>query len=146
VGQNPVVGGHNTGMIRRALPKLERMVVRETFENELASYWYRSPEVERGERRPEDIGTEILLLPAALPGKGGTFTNTHRLVPWHDFSRGARRAALPGRNDLPHRDRGSRKNFRPWMPGSLARIEWLPGRMVPRASPHAHDRSIRCER
>lgn len=84
-GQNPVVGGQNTHMIRQALPNLEWMVVRETFENETASYWYKSPEVERGELRPQDIQTEIFMLPAALPGeKEGTFTNTHRLIQWHD--------------------------------------------------------------
>jgi formate dehydrogenase major subunit len=85
IGQNPVVGGHNTHLIRKALPNLEWMVVRETFENETASYWYRSPEVQRGELRPGHIKTEIFLLPAALPGeKEGTFTNTHRLIQWHD--------------------------------------------------------------
>jgi formate dehydrogenase major subunit len=85
MGQNPVVGGHNTHLIRMALPNLEWMVVREIFENETASYWYKSPEVARGELRPQDIKTEIFLLPAALPGeKEGTFTNTHRLVQWHD--------------------------------------------------------------
>lgn len=85
LGQNPVVGGHNTHAIRMGLPKLEWMVVRETFENELASYWYKSPEVARGELKPSDIGTEIFLLPAALPGeKEGTFTNTQRLIQWHD--------------------------------------------------------------
>jgi formate dehydrogenase major subunit len=85
IGQNPVIGGHNTHMIRMALPNLEWMVVREIFENETASYWYKSPEVERGELRPQDIKTEIFMLPAALPGeKEGTFTNTHRLIQWHD--------------------------------------------------------------
>jgi formate dehydrogenase major subunit len=85
MGQNPVVGGHNTHLIRMALPNLDWMVVREIFENETASYWYKSPEVERGQLRPRDIKTEIFLLPAALPGeKEGTFTNTHRLVQWHD--------------------------------------------------------------
>jgi formate dehydrogenase major subunit len=85
IGQNPVVGGHNTHMIRKALPNLEWMVVRELFENETASYWYKSPEVERGELRPEDIETEIFMMPAALPGeKEGSFTNTHRLIQWHD--------------------------------------------------------------
>ena len=84
-GQNPVIGGHNTHMIRKALPNLEWMVVREIFENETASYWYKSPEVERGELKPEDIETEIFLLPASLPGeKEGTFTNTQRLIQWHD--------------------------------------------------------------
>jgi formate dehydrogenase major subunit len=85
MGQNPVVGGHNARLVRAALPNLEWMVVRETFENETASYWYKSPEVERGELRPADIKTEMFLLPASLPGeKEGTFTNTHRLVQWHD--------------------------------------------------------------
>jgi formate dehydrogenase major subunit len=85
IGQNPVIGGHNTHMIRQALPNLEWMVVRELFENETASYWYKSPEVARGELSPYDIKTEIFMLPASLPGeKGGTFTNTHRLVQWHD--------------------------------------------------------------
>ncbi len=85
LGQNPVVGGHNTGLIRRSLPNLEWMVVRETFENETASFWYKSPEVAKGEMRPQDIQTEIFLMPAALPGeKEGTFTNTHRLLQWHD--------------------------------------------------------------
>jgi formate dehydrogenase major subunit len=85
MGQNPVVGGHNTSLIRKALPNLEWMAVRETFENETASSWYKSPEVLSGELRPQDIKTEIFLLPAALPGeKEGTFTNTHGLLQWHD--------------------------------------------------------------
>jgi formate dehydrogenase major subunit len=85
IGQNPVVGGHNTHMIRKALPNLDWLVVRETFENETASYWYKSPEVLSGELRPEKIKTEMFMLPAALPGeKEGTFTNTQRLIQWHD--------------------------------------------------------------
>ena len=85
IGQNPVVGGHNTQLIRKGLANLEWMVVRETFENETASFWYKSPEITSGELRPEQIKSEIFLLPAALPGeKEGTFTNTHRLVQWHD--------------------------------------------------------------
>jgi formate dehydrogenase major subunit len=85
IGQNPVIGGHNTHLIRKALPNLEWMVVREIFENETASYWYRSPEVQAGALRPQDIKTEMFLLPASMPGeKDGTFTNTQRLVQWHD--------------------------------------------------------------
>jgi anaerobic selenocysteine-containing dehydrogenase len=35
--------------------------------------------------RPGDIATEIFLLPAALtPEKNGSYTNTQRLVQWHD--------------------------------------------------------------
>jgi formate dehydrogenase major subunit len=85
IGQNPVVGGHNTHLVREALSNLEWMVVRETFENETASYWYKSPEVAAGQLRPGDIKTEIFLMPASLPGeKDGTYTNTHRLIQWHD--------------------------------------------------------------
>ncbi len=85
MGQNPVVGGHNSGMIRKALPNLEWMAIRETFENETASYWYKSPEVKSGLLKAKEIKTEMFLLPAALPGeKDGSFTNTHRLVQWHD--------------------------------------------------------------
>jgi formate dehydrogenase major subunit len=85
IGQNPVVGGHNTQLIEQGLARLEWMVVREIFENETASFWSKSPLVEQGVLRPEEIQTEIFLLPAALPGeKEGTFTNTHRLVQWHD--------------------------------------------------------------
>jgi formate dehydrogenase major subunit len=85
IGQNPIIGGHNTHLIRMGLPNLEWMVVRDFFETETADYWYKSPEVARGELRPEEIKTEIFLLPAALPGeKEGTFTNTHRLIQWHD--------------------------------------------------------------
>jgi len=84
-GQNPVIGGHNSRMIRQALPNLEWLVVREIFENETASYWYDSPEVASGELKPKEIDTEMFLLPAALPGeKEGTFTNTQRLIQWHD--------------------------------------------------------------
>ena len=85
IGQNPVVGGHNSRLIRKGLANLEWLVVRETCENETASFWYRSPEVESGQMSPASIGTEIFLLPASLPGeKEGTFTNTHRLIQWHD--------------------------------------------------------------
>lgn len=85
IGQNPVVGGHNSRLIRKALGKLDWLVVREIFENESASFWYASPEAQAGEIPPQSIPTEIFLLPAALPGeKEGTFTNTHRLVQWHD--------------------------------------------------------------
>jgi formate dehydrogenase major subunit len=52
-------------------------------EIETASFWYDSPEVERGELRPEDIDTEVFLMPAAgHVEKEGCFTNTQRLVQW----------------------------------------------------------------
>ena len=59
------------------------MVVREMVETETASFWYESPEVQRGELRSEDIQTEVFLMPAAGHAeKYGTFTNTQRLLQW----------------------------------------------------------------
>jgi len=65
MGQNPAVAGPNSGLERRALGKLKWLVVREMVETESASFWYESPEVQSGELKPEDIGTEIFLMPAA---------------------------------------------------------------------------------
>ena len=85
MGQNPAVAGPNSGMERRALGKLKWMVVREMVETETASFWYESPEVQRGELRSEDIQTEVFLLPAAGHAeKEGTFTNTQRLLQWRE--------------------------------------------------------------
>ncbi len=85
MGQNPAVGGQHAGFIRKALASLDWMVVRDGFEHETAAFWYASPEVRRGEMDPKQIKTEVFLLPAALAGeKDGSFTNTHRLVQWHD--------------------------------------------------------------
>jgi formate dehydrogenase major subunit len=85
IGQNPAVGGHNAGFVRRALANLDWMVVRDAYENETSSFWYDSPEVKRGELDPKTIKTEIILLPAAVINeKEGSFTNTHRLIQWHD--------------------------------------------------------------
>ncbi len=45
----------------------------------------RRPEVRSGELRPEDIQTEVFLMPAASHvEKDGHFTNTQRLLQWHD--------------------------------------------------------------
>ena len=81
MGQNPAVGASNGRLERKALAKLKWLVVRDMVETETASFWYASPEVERGELEPEEIGTEIFLFPAAgTAEKAGTFTNTQRLL------------------------------------------------------------------
>jgi formate dehydrogenase major subunit len=85
MGQNPAVGGQNASLQRKALAKLKWMVVRDLYETETASFWKDSPEVQRGELTPRDIQTEVFLLPAAgVPEMDGSFTNTQRLVQWHD--------------------------------------------------------------
>ena len=51
---------------------------------ETATFWKDGPEIETGELRTEDIGTEVFFLPAAAhTEKDGTFTNTQRLLQWH---------------------------------------------------------------
>jgi len=83
-GQNPVVGSANATLVRKALRSLDWLVVRDLAEVETATFWYDSPEIEAGEVRPRDIGTEIFLMPAAAhTEKDGTFTNTQRLLQWH---------------------------------------------------------------
>jgi formate dehydrogenase major subunit len=85
IGQNPAVGGPNARLERKALARLKWLVVRDLVEVETASFWYDSPEVERGELRPAEIATEVFLLPAAGHAeKDGTFTNTQRLLQWHE--------------------------------------------------------------
>ncbi len=85
LGQNVVVGGSNSRLIERGLANLEWMVVRDMAETETAGFWRNGQIVRQGERRPEDIETEVFLMPASFAGeKAGTFTNTHRLVQWHD--------------------------------------------------------------
>ena len=83
LGQNPAVGAPNSRLERRALAQLDWLVVRDLVEIETASFWYDSPEVQRGELRTEDIKTEVFLLPAAgHVEKKGCFTNTQRLLQW----------------------------------------------------------------
>lgn len=85
VGQNPAVGAPNSRMERKALAKLEWLVVRDMVETETATFWLDSPEVVRGELSPENIQTEVFLFPAAGHAeKEGCFTNTQRLNQFHE--------------------------------------------------------------
>jgi formate dehydrogenase major subunit len=83
-GENPAVGSANGQLQRRALAQLEWLVVQDLYETESAAFWYDSPEIARGELRPEDIPTEVFLIPAAAhTEKNGCFTNTQRLLQYH---------------------------------------------------------------
>jgi formate dehydrogenase major subunit len=83
MGENPTVGAANGRLNRDALCSLDWLVVRDLVELETATFWYDSPEIETGERRAQDIGTEVFLMPAATHvEKQGTFTNTQRLLQW----------------------------------------------------------------
>jgi formate dehydrogenase major subunit len=86
LGQNPVVGAVNSDLVVRGLSKLKWMVVRDFGLTETANFWKNSRLIKRGELSPDQIGTEVFFLPAAMPGeKDGTVTNTNRLVQWHDM-------------------------------------------------------------
>jgi formate dehydrogenase major subunit len=81
MGQNPAVGASNARLQRTAMSKLKWLVVRDMVEVESASWWYNSPEVQRGELKPEEIATEVFLFPAAGSAeKDGCQTNTQRLI------------------------------------------------------------------
>ena len=86
LGQNPLVGAVNSDLVEKGLSKLDWLVVRDFAMTESANWWEKGRLVEKGELRPEEIGTEVFFLPAAMPGeKDGTVTNTSRLVQWHDI-------------------------------------------------------------
>ena len=81
MGQNPAVGASNARLQRTAMSKLKWLVVRDLVEVESASWWYNSPEVVRGELRPQEIATEVFLFPAAGSAeKDGCQTQTQRLI------------------------------------------------------------------
>jgi len=142
MGQNPAVGGQNARLQRKALAKLEWLVVKDNFETETAAFWYNSPEVKSGELRPEDIQTEVFLFPSAQVGEmDGSFTNTQRLVKWHHraadppgdcrsdvwftYHLGKRLKALYADSDLP-RDQGIKNlvwDYEPDEPPADSRIK-----------------------
>jgi formate dehydrogenase major subunit len=85
VGENPAVGSANGKLNRKAMAALDWLVVRDLVEVETASFWKDSPEIETGELTTENIGTEVFFLPAAAhTEKDGCFTNTQRLLQWHE--------------------------------------------------------------
>jgi formate dehydrogenase major subunit len=85
MGQNPAVGAPNAALERRALGRLKWLVVRDLVEIETATFWKDSPEVRSGELSPSGIGTEVFFFPAAGHAeKAGSFTNTQRMLQWHE--------------------------------------------------------------
>ena len=83
LGENPAVGTTNSKQQRHGLASLKWLVVRDLQMIETATFWKDGPEIETGEMRSEDIGTEVFVLPAASHiEKSGSFTNTQRLLQW----------------------------------------------------------------
>ncbi|MEU6117552.1 formate dehydrogenase [Streptomyces sp. NPDC047117] len=84
MGENPAVGSANTRLQRLGMANLDWLVVRDFSLIESATWWQDGPEIESGELRTEDIGTEVFFLPAAShTEKSGSFTNTNRWLQWH---------------------------------------------------------------
>jgi formate dehydrogenase major subunit len=84
IGENPAVGSANARLQRLGMANLDWLVVRDFSLIESATWWKDGPEIETGELRTKDIGTEVFFLPAAAhTEKSGSFTNTQRLLQWH---------------------------------------------------------------
>ena len=81
-GMNPVSNGPHSRKAIAALSKLKWMVVAENFEQETASFW-RPDILELVDLKPEDVQTEVFLLPAAnFAEKDGSFVNSARWIQW----------------------------------------------------------------
>ena len=84
LGENPAVGSANAKMQRLGMAELDWLVVRDFALIESATWWQDGPEIRSGEKRTEDIGTEVFFFPAAAhTEKDGSFTNTNRMLQWH---------------------------------------------------------------
>ena len=71
-------------MQRLGLAHLKWLVVRDLNLIESATFWKDAPEIETGELKTDDIDTEVFFFPAAAHvEKGGTFTQTQRMLQWH---------------------------------------------------------------
>ena len=80
-GQNPGGGGPNAVVHRTGLRNLDWLVVADWFLTESAVFWKDDPTGPP----PSHVKTEVFFLPAAAaPEKEGSFTNTQRLIQWHD--------------------------------------------------------------
>jgi len=80
-GQNPAGGGPNAGLHRAALRQLDWLVVCDWFQHESAVFWKDDP------KGPPAVAvkTEVFFFPmATVQEKEGCFTNTQRLLQWHD--------------------------------------------------------------
>ena len=82
-GQNPAAGSPNgKAQLAKRSSKLKWLVVRDFFEIDTAAFWYKGPE----NPDPCHRGYRGVLHARSLQQqrKTGTFTNTERLLQWHD--------------------------------------------------------------
>ena len=143
MGQNPAIGSPNAGLQRRALKGLRWLVVRDFREVESASFWHDSPEVASGQWRPEDIETEVFLMPAATHvEKEGSFTQTQRLVQWRDKALeppGDARSDLWFMHHLTKRVKAHYADSTRTRDWPIVNLRWTYGEEGPLREPSAHD-------
>ena len=78
-GQNFAVGGPHVKMAQDGLRKLDWLVVLDAYEIETATAWKMEGV------NPEECATEVFYIPSALVAeKDGSFTQTQRMLQWHD--------------------------------------------------------------
>jgi formate dehydrogenase major subunit len=78
-GQNFAVGGPHVKMAQDGLRNLDWLVVLDAYEIETATAW------KMDGAKPEECGTEVFFIPSALVAeKDGSFTQTQRMLQWHD--------------------------------------------------------------
>jgi formate dehydrogenase major subunit len=78
-GQNFAVGSPHARLARDSLRNLDWLVVLDAYEVETATAW-KSDGVD-----PKECGTEVFFMPCALIAeKDGSFTQTQRMLQWHD--------------------------------------------------------------
>jgi formate dehydrogenase major subunit len=76
-GQNPAVGGPNCRFERKAMEKLDWLVVADLWETESAGFW-KAPTIDEA-----SVNTEVFLLPAACHfEKEGSIANSGRWIQW----------------------------------------------------------------
>ncbi len=81
-GMNPVSNGPHSRKAVAGLSKLKWLVVAENFEQETAAFWRDDIQALVG-KKPEDVQTEVFLLPAAnFAEKDGSFVNSARWIQW----------------------------------------------------------------
>jgi formate dehydrogenase major subunit len=81
-GMNPVSNGPHSRKAIAGLSKLKWLVVAENFEQETAAFW-RPDILALVDLKPEDVDTEVFLLPAAnFAEKDGSFVNSARWIQW----------------------------------------------------------------
>jgi formate dehydrogenase major subunit len=82
LGMNPVSNGPHSRKAIAGLAKLKWLIVAENFETETAAFWRRDI-LDLVNLAPEDVQTEVFLLPAAnFAEKDGSFVNSARWIQW----------------------------------------------------------------